>query len=230
MALVDMTATQGDNLLAPEEIEGAIQTDLGYRDKQLLRLREEVLDLEDFNESVALNEFTLEDFRTDLMKHIANKREELENAPAGLYAVVPPHPDYPMIAPGVVFCLKQKGESKENKQINPTHPYFLIYIRDDGEIRFNFAQAKPVLEMYRVLCADVDAPYRELCDLFDRQTSHGAEMEHYNDLLYKAIQSLSESYGTHAIENLLSGGNLPESDEHINYMTDFELITWLVIL
>lgn len=230
MALVDITATQGDNLLAPEEIQGAIQTDLGYRDKQLLRLREEVLDLEDFNETVALNEFTLEDFRIDLMRYIADKREELENTPSGLYAVVPPHPDYPMITPGVVFCLKQKEESKENKQINPTHPYFLIYIRDDGEIRFNFVQAKQVLDMYRELCVGVDTPYDDLCDLFDKQTLHGAEMEHYNDLLDKAIQSLRTSYGTRAIENLLSGGKLPDSAEHINHMTDFELITWLVIL
>ena len=230
MALVDITATQGDNLLAPEDIQGAIQTDLGYRDKQLLRLREEILDLEDFNETVALNEFTLDDFRTDLMQYIANKREELENAPAGLYAVVPPHPDYPMITCGVVFCLKQKGESKENEQINPTHPYFLIYIRDDGEIRFSFAQAKQVLEMYQVLCADVVAPDDKLCDLFDNQTAYGAEMGHYNSLLDKAIQSLSKSYGTRAIENLLSGGFLPDEGEHINHMTDFELITWLVIL
>ena len=164
------------------------------------------------------------------MRYIANKREELENAPNGLYAVVPPHPAYPMITPGVVFCLKQKEESDENKQINPTHPYFLIYIRDDGEIRFSFAQAKQVLEMYQVLCANVETPYKELCDLFDKQTAHGAEMGHYNDLLDKAIQSLSESYGTRAIENLLSGGFLPDEGEHINHMTDFELITWLVIL
>ena len=41
-----------------------------YRDKQLLRLREEVLDLEDFSESVALNEFTLDDFRIELSKYI----------------------------------------------------------------------------------------------------------------------------------------------------------------
>ena len=93
MALVDITATQGDNLLAPEEIQGAIQTDLGYRDQQLLRLREEVLDLEDFNENVALNAFTLADFRTDLMQYIEGKRKQLENAPLGLYAVVPPPPE-----------------------------------------------------------------------------------------------------------------------------------------
>ena len=32
---------------------------LGYRDKQLLRLREEVLDLEDFDENISLTDFTL---------------------------------------------------------------------------------------------------------------------------------------------------------------------------
>ena len=45
------------------ELEELIQQDLKYRDKQLMRLKDEVLDLEDFNESVALNAFTLDDFR-----------------------------------------------------------------------------------------------------------------------------------------------------------------------
>src|SRR5262249_161524 len=55
MALVDVTATQGDNLL---EIESLVEDELKYRDKQLLRMQKEILDLEDFNESVTLNEFT----------------------------------------------------------------------------------------------------------------------------------------------------------------------------
>ena len=63
MALVDIAATFEDNLLEPNEIEELVQTDLKYRDKQLLRLQNEVLDLEDFNETVSLNEFTLDDFR-----------------------------------------------------------------------------------------------------------------------------------------------------------------------
>ena len=231
MALVDITATQGDNLLAPEEIKDVISDDLKYRDQQLLRLKDEVLDLEDFSESVALNEFTLDDFRIELMKYIEGNRQILEDAPFGLYSVVPTHPDYPMIAPGVVFCLRQKGNSAGNEQVNPTHPYFLVYIREDGEVRFTFAQPKQILQMYRLLCAGVKKPYDELCALFDEQTDNGANMTQYNDLLEKAVNSLSRTYNKRAINNFLSsrGGVLPKRDEQVSDMTDFELITWLVI-
>ena len=76
-------------MLEPEGIQEFLEDDLKYRDQQLLRLKDEVLDLEDFNESVALNEFTLDDFRIDLMNYIENNRKTLEDAPFGLYAVVP---------------------------------------------------------------------------------------------------------------------------------------------
>ena len=197
----------------------------------MLRLKDEVLDLEDFSESVALNEFTLDDFRIELMKYIERNRQILEDAPFGLYSVVPTHPDYPMIAPGVVFCLRQKGDSAGNEQVNPTHPYFLVYIREDGEVRFTFAQPKQILQMYRLLCAGVKKPYDELCALFDEQTDNGANMTQYNDLLEKAVNSLSRTYNKRAINNFLSsrGGVLPKRDEQVSDMTDFELITWLVI-
>ena len=204
MALVDITATQGDNLLAPEEIQDVLTDDLKYRDQQLLRLREEVLDLEDFSESVALNAFTLDDFRIELIQYIQNNREKLQKAPLGLYTVVPAPSDYSIIAPGVVFCLRQRADSTENQEINPTHPYFLVYIRDDGEVRFTFAQPKQILEMYRLLCAGVDTAYDALCDLFDKQTAHGEDMGKYNDLLQKTVDSLSRTYDKRAIGNLLS--------------------------
>ncbi len=54
-----------------------------------MRLRDEVLDLEDFNESVAFNQFTLDDFRLDLSNFIAANQSLLNDAPLGLYAVVP---------------------------------------------------------------------------------------------------------------------------------------------
>ena len=231
MALVDITATQGDNLLAPEEIQDVITDDLQYRDQQLLRLKDEVLDLEDFDENVALSEFTLDDFRLELIKYLESNRKQLEDAPPGLYTVVPAPPDSSIIAPGVVFCLKQKEDSIENEQINPTQPYFLIYIREDGVVRFTFARPKQILDMYRLLCAEVEDPYDNLCALFDQQTNNGADMAQYNDLLQKTVDSLSRTYGKRAISNLLSGrgGVLPLKAEHIHQTTDFELITWLVI-
>ncbi len=232
MALVDITATQGDNLLAPEEIQDVLADDLKYRDQQLLKLRDEVLDLEDFNESVALNEFTLDDFRIDLMNYIESNRKILEEAPFGLYAVIPPDPKYQMITKGVVFCLRQKGDSTGNEKINPLQPYFLVYIRDDGEVRYTFAQPKQILEMYRLLCAGEKKPYEELCNLFDQQTKNGTNMVHYNDLLQKAVNSLTRTYRKRAVNNLLSGrgGTLVKPEKQVSSVTDFELITWLVIL
>ena len=231
MALVDITATQGDNLLEPEEIQDVLEDDLKYRDQQLLRLRDEVLDLEDFNESVALNEFTLDDFRIDLMNYIESERKTLEDAPFGLYAVVPPDPKYQMMTKGVIFCLRQKGDSTGNEEINPLQPYFLVYIREDGEVRYTFAQPKQILEMYRLLCAGVKKPYDELCNLFDEQTNNGTNMTQYNALLQKAVNSLTHTYRKRAVSNLLSGrgGTLVKPEKQVRNVTDFELITWLVI-
>ena len=69
-----------DNILKNEEIEDLIQEDLRYRDKQLLRLKDEVLDLEDLDDSVSLTEFTLDDFRLELLKYIEANRAALEEA------------------------------------------------------------------------------------------------------------------------------------------------------
>jgi len=151
MALVDIAATFEDNILKTDEIEELVHEDLRYRDKQLLRLREEVLDLEDFSESVALNEFTLDDFRIELSKYIEANRQPLQDAPLGLYAVVPPHPEHQVIAPGVIFCLKQKGGAPSGDTVNPLQPYYLVYARDDGTVRFTFAQPKQILEIYTLL-------------------------------------------------------------------------------
>ncbi|MYB55065.1 MAG: ATP-dependent helicase [Gemmatimonadetes bacterium] len=231
MALVDIAATQGDNLLEPEEIQDVISDELTYRDQQLKRLKEEVLDLEDFDENIALNEFTLDDFRIELMKYIESNRQILEDAPFGLYAVVPAKPGYSMIDNGVVFCLRQKGDSTENEKLNPLQPYFLVYIREDGEVRFTFAQPKQILEMYRLLCENAKNPYEELCALFDKQTNNGADMTQYNGLLQKAVRSLSLTYKKRAIGNLLSSrsGTLPKKQQQVSQTTDFELITYLVI-
>ena len=109
MALVDIAATFEDNILQNEEIEDLISEDLKYRDKRLLKLREEVLDLDDLGDSVSLTGFTLDDFRIELMKYIEANRAALEDAPFGLYSVVPPSLEYKAIVPGVIFCLRQKS-------------------------------------------------------------------------------------------------------------------------
>ncbi len=227
MALVDLTATAEDNLLT----EKLIEKDLSYRDNQLLRLQDEVLDLEDFNNSISLNEFTLEDFRIDLWNYIQENREALEAAPLGLFAVVPPPVNHQIIKPGVIFCLQQKGYSKGNEEINPLQPYFLVYVREDKRVYYTFAQPRQILDIYRQLCSNQTKAYQDLCDLFSQQTDKGNDMSVYNQLLYSAVDSISGTYQQRTFTNLFSNkqGKLPSSDEKVTKTTDFDLITWLII-
>jgi SNF2 family DNA or RNA helicase len=231
MALVDIAATFEDNVLAPDEIEDLIEEDLRYRDRQLLRMKDEILEMEDFNESVALTDFSLDDFRMELSRYIEANRRLLHDAPMGLYAVVPTHPDWPMIRPGVVFCLKQEGPAAENAGINPLHPYYLVYILDDGEVRYTFAHPKQILEIYRLLCAEQTVPYEELCALFDQRTQDGANMAVYSQLLERAVQSIERTFQKRSASHLLSGrgAKLIPANEQASAASDFQLITWLVI-
>lgn len=239
MALVDISATFEDNVLKNEEIEDIISDDLRYRDKQLLRLKDEVLDIEDLGDSVSLTEFTLDDFRLELLKYIEANKASLEAAPFGLYTCVPPHPDYALIQPGVVFCFRREdqrrsdpeSDSAQGESINPLHPYFLVYVLADGNVRFGFAHPKQILDIYRILCSGKAEAYAQLCNLFDQETDHGNDMAAYSALLQKAVDSLAATFRKRAAASLQSarGFVLPNALEQIHEKTDLELVTWLVI-
>ena len=231
MALVDIAATNEDNILTNSELEELIQQDLKYRDKQLMRLKDEVLDLEDFNESVALNEFSLDDFRMDLSNYVEANRAKLQDAPYGLYGVVPASAEPAGIKPGVIYCLRQQQPSEGQEAVNPLAPYFLVYIQSGGEVRYNFTAPKQVLEIFRALCQGKTEPYANLCKLFDTATRHGQDMAAYSALLDKAVQAIAEQFSRKNAANLFSGrgGKLIDSTKAVKANGGFDLITWLVI-
>ncbi len=45
------------------------------------------------------------------------------------------------------MSLKQEGDTAGNEEVNPQQPYFLVYIRDDCQVRFNYTNAKQILEI-----------------------------------------------------------------------------------
>jgi len=247
MALVDVTATADDNVLATEQIEDLIEDDLKYRNQQLKKLRDEVLDLEDMNESISLTDFTLDDFRIELLNFIENNRKKLEDAPFGLYAVVPsPSGNYSnlldteklstaekeIIKPGVVYCLKQKGDTDGNEEVNPLQPYFLVYIRDDGQVRFNYTNAKQILEIYRLMCSGKSQAFEELCEIFNAETKQGEDMQKYSELLAKAIDEISRIFNKRSNQKITGndrGALLIPKSKRINETNNFELVTWLII-
>jgi len=244
MALVDLAATQTDNLLDPGQIEDLIKEDLLFRDRQLKRLKDEIIDLEDIEDSVSLTDFSLDEFRIDLLRYLEANRAELEEAGEGLYAVVPPKSDLFMAArPGALFCLRHRaiankspagpGKSADVGRLNPLAPYYLVYVHDDGTVRFSYAQPKESMLLLRDLAAGESTAYEKLSDLFDRRTHDGKDMSHYDELLRKALASIEHTFQRRAAASLFAGRDavLPTSAQApTSNGEDFDLVTWLVII
>lgn len=239
MALVDVTATGEDNILNAEQIKELVSEDLKYRNRQLKQLQEEVLDLEEMDSAVSLTDFSLDDFRMELLRFLEDNRRKLADAPFGLYAVVPKPegPEYSqaekeIIKPGVVFCLRQILEGQAVIEVNPLSPYFLVYIRDDGTVRYNFTHAKQILEIFRVLCQSKTEPYTELCDAFNQETQGGSQMEPYSELLRKAAREIVQIHQKRDAQRFVTGGRgamLLPLDFQVKELEQFELITWLIV-
>jgi len=244
MALVDITATQSDNLLDTSQLEDLIQDDLLFRDNQLRRLKDEILDLEDLDDAVSLTDFSLDEFRLDLLRYLEANRAELEAAGEGLYAVVAPQAEVPPAQPGVLFCLRHRvpaptphgkaaKQEKGTGRLNPLTPYYLVFVHEDGTVRFSFAQPKQSMLLLRGLAAGEPAAFERLCDTFDQRTGDGTDMSHYDVLLEKALSSIERTFRRRAASALLSGrgGLLPTASEAPSSSgDDFDLVTWLVIL
>lgn len=234
MALVDLTATQTDNPLDPQQLEDLVASDLRIRDRQLVRLQKEVLDLEDFEDTVTLADFSLDDFRLDLLRYLEANRSMLAGAPLGLYAVVPPAANIPMAKAGVIYCLRQKDQAAtpQGERVNPLAPYYLVYVQADGEVRLAFTQSKTVLNLFRELALGKAQPYVELCRLFDRQTEQGDDMRTYSRLLANAVDSITATYEKRLASGLQQSRQfvLPTVEEQPQADSAFELVTWLVLL
>ena len=240
MALVDATATGLDDPLESDgkasEAKTAVQLELQFRDQQLLRLRQETLDIEDANDGVSMNDLTLDDFIADLLNYIQRHRQALEAAPFGIYAVadvkqasgesVPSD----AIRPGVIFCLKQKATASQ-KTPNRLQPYYLAYIRDDGTVRFTFRQAKQVLALFQALASGATQALSALEDAFDAETQHGKDMAKYEGLLEKTLRSIAGTFSDAQQQALGQDphAKLAPAAEQPKHGADFQLVTWLVL-
>lgn len=81
-----------------------------------------------------------------------------------------------------------------NEAVNRLLPCFLVYIRSDGEVRYNFAAPRQILEIFRALSQGKTEPYAELCELFDAETRNGEDMSQYSGLLDKAVVAIAAQF------------------------------------
>ena len=228
MVLADMTAT-GDSDPLTEE---GIQLELTFRDEQLLKLRDQIVDLDDLADTPTMSDFTLDYFFAQLLRYLEKNRDQLEQTPKGVYALAEPTGG---TRPGVVFVLRQRHEKTEPGQrvTSPVHPFYLVYIQDDGNIRYGCANTRQVLEAFETVAVGNPDPFTLLCDQFNTETNNGRDMSLYNELLEAVVGHISRRHGATQMGGLGLGGDreflLSRRSETPHTSGDFDLVTWLVI-
>ena len=215
-----LTATGDDNLLSPEE-----KDDLEYRKQQLERLKEDVVDLEEMNSGVSIMDLGLNEFRLDLLEYMQTNHD-VEHTPFGLHAVVRGNAQTPA---GTIFVLKNRTAGVNIDHKNQLHPFYMVYISDEGEVVVDHLHPKDLLDKMRLLCKPMTKPDVKLCAQFNKETRDGLRMGKYSDLLSKAINSIISVKEQSDVDSFLEGFAGELFEEHYVGLDDFELICFLVI-
>ena len=197
-----------------------------------MRLKEEAIALEDVP---TLGDFTMDYFLAQLRQYLEKNKAELEAAPLGAYAVAPSK-SANGADPGVIFLLRQtnaQDPDPRQRAASPVHPFSLVYVKNDGTIRYGCASIRQALELFEKTAAGQTEPIMRLCDWFDRETAHGKQMERYNNLLKKVTAHIRKAHNDTQFASLKPGGDrefiLPKISESPSNANDLELVTWLII-
>ena len=167
----------------------------------------------------------LNEFRLDLLAYMKNN-PDIENSPHGLHAVVNASEN---LKAGVIYILRNISNAVNIDNQNRLHPFYMVYIANDGEIICNHLQPKNLLDLMRNVCKKHPAPDTELCKVFNAETQDGKNMAKYSELLEQAISSIINVKEESDFESLFSAGESSYMKNTISGLDDFELICFLVV-
>lgn len=219
MKISVMTATGDDNPLSPEE-----KGDLEYRLQQLKRLQDEVVDFEEMNDGISIVDLGLNEFRLDLLEYI-KLNGDLNKKPFGLHAVAAANGN----PSGVIFVLKNRDNAVNFDNLNRIHPFYLVYVDNDGKIVCDYLNPKKLLDTMRLICRGADEPIRELYQKFNIETDDGRNMAEMSQLLSDAINSIIDVKEENDIDSLFKKGGTTALLSKISGIDDFELVCFLVV-
>lgn len=220
MKISIMTSTGDDNLISPEE-----KGDLEYRREQLKRLKSEVVDIEDMSTGIFIMDLGLNEFRLDLLEYMKH-HDDVETTPNGMHAVVAKTDDLPA---GVIFVLRNINNSVNIDNRNRIHPFYMVFISEEGEIVCDYLNPKAMLDIIRLLCRGKTEPFGELCRRFNAETDDGRNMKEVSRLLSEAIDSIIDAKEESDIDSLFQSGGTTALRSAVSGLDDFELICFLVV-
>ena len=134
-----------------------------------------------------------------------------------------------LIVPGTIFILKNYNNNVNINKQNRLHPYYLIYIDENGELVHNHLDAKDVLDKMRYTCKGRKDPIPSVYKIFNEETDDGLNMSQYNKLLGDSINSIIEVKEVSDLMYLFKKGSDILKQQKIKGLDDFELLAFIVV-
>lgn len=225
MVMLDISATGEENVI---EVDSSKEmNDLEYRKNQLKQLQDQVLDLEDIGGNISITDLTFNDFKMDLVNYMKINKAALEKAPTGMYAITTTINDE--TEKGVIYCLKKINDKIKASENNALEPYYLVYVKENGEILYNYIQSKKILDLYKALCNYKSQPFKDRVEEFNEETKNGSNMKNYANMLEKVVENIAGKEIEKGIQSLFSFGATTLSNQLPKDLDDFELISFLIV-
>ncbi|WP_418722299.1 helicase-related protein [Enorma sp.] len=217
MHAVVMSSTGDDDYINEDE-----QGDLEYRRQQLEQMQHEVVDLEDVSGGVSITDLGLNDFRMDLVTYY-QENPDIDRVPTGIDSVVEGD------EPGIIFVLRNVSQELDAKTRNQIHPFYLVYVSDEGEVVHGYLDPKDTLDAMRRLCRGKSEPEAALCRAYNKATKNGRDMRAASQLLRSAIESIVDEKAEEDLASFFTAGTTSFLENDVAGLDDFELICFLVV-
>ena len=216
MVSANISASGNEDILSPE------MNDIGFRSRQLERLREEVIDMDEARDNISLTDLNMNEYLFELADYI-KENPAIHTTPRGIYAVTSCQ-DHS----GIIFCFRHRDDTAKPENDSSLYPFYLIFMDRNGSVAYGNKKARALLKQYRKLCYGKDKPMASLVNQFLEETCQTKEMAGCSALLTHAVHAIQGEEEKTAEENIFdfSGYNNPFAG---NTLDDFELISFLVV-
>ena len=216
----NVVSTGDDNLLSPE------MNDLSFRTKQMEKLRNEVIDIDDASDTISITDLNMNQYIYELSQFIRSHKELLQ-VPRGIYSIAKAN-ELGINQNGVLFCVKYKNNEEKPNSDSSLFPYYLSFVSDEGEVVYKSTQARELLKRFRGLCYRMNTVNEELVRAFLRETKNTTNMSRYSDLLNKVVGSIQKVEEDNAGFSLFDFGGF-KNDFADKTSDDFELVSFIIV-
>ncbi len=170
MTAMNIVSTGDEDLLSPE------MNDFNFRKRQLERLKNEVIDIEDANENISLTDLNMNEYLYELSEYV-NNTPAIKRMPNGVYSVTDGEKQ------GVLFCFKHSNFDEKPKSDSSLYPYYLLYLDNNGEVLYGNGKAREVVKIFRRLCYCKSEPVQSLFDQFFVKTKNTEDIRFIQSFL-----------------------------------------------